>query len=240
MRSGLTGRGLMQSQEEWATRNEVLTNELSRLVIAHLHVTTSRAIDVGCQAGVPTDMFAERVPLAWHGIDPVIRGESRSPKGIRLLYGTADAIPFPDQYFDCVMLANVYEHIQPSRYDASLQEMWRVLAPEGIIVGQIPNPYFPIESHSRLPFMGWLPYKVQKIYWRLSPAPWEHDFYVVTARQLHRRANANGFETVILDNFNYPLDVIPRSVRWLGKALAGPMHHFPWAWQFVFRKRARE
>ena len=92
-----------------------------------------------------------------------------------------------------------------------------MLGPGGHVIGQIPNPYFPIESHSRLPFMGWLPMRAQKVYWRLSPAPWEHDFFVVTIRQLRAAAEKQGLETLYVRNFNYPPEVIPKALRtaWL-------------------------
>lgn len=236
--SGLAGRGLLQSPDEWATRNRVLTSTLTELIARHLREQTGRALDVGCQQGVPTDLLAERVGLRWWGIEPTLAAPARSPGGIALLPGAADRIPFPDEHFDCVLLANVFEHIHPPLYAASLDEIRRVLAAGGILVGQLPNPYFPIESHSRLPFMGWLPYQLQKRYWRLSPAPWEHDFYVVTIRELRRRAEQAGFDTVQVRNFNYPQEVIPRSVRWAARLLERPMRLLPWAWQFTFRKPA--
>jgi SAM-dependent methyltransferase len=131
------------------------------------------------------------------------------------------------------MLANVYEHVFPERRVASFEEIRRVLAPGGVVVGQIPNPYFPIESHSRLPFMGWLPVGLQHRYWRLSPSPWEHDFFVVTPKHLRRDATAGGLEPRLVRNFNYPPEVIPEGVRWAARALRRPMGVMPWAWQFV-------
>lgn len=234
---GLTGRGLMQSTEEWATRNEVLARTLSDHINRHLRINTGRALDVGCQTGRVTDRIAALTPLHWTGIEPSLAGEGRSPGGLPLQHGWSNAIPFPDEHFDCVLLANVYEHIDPQQYTASLIEMRRVLAPGGILVGQVPNPYSVIESHSRLPFMGWLPYRAQKAYWKLSPSPWPHDFYVVTARDITRRATPLGLAPITVENFVYPLEVIPQSVRWAAQLLHKPMLRFmPWAWQFVLKK----
>lgn len=233
--SSLQGKGLLMSEGEWTTRNETLASTLGQLVSEHVQRRTGRALDIGCQTGAITDLWAKGSQLEWYGIDPKIPSETTSPEGHRLLPGWANALPFPDAHFDCTMLANVYEHIPPTLYDASIEEMRRVLVPGGILVGQLPNPYFPIESHSRLPFMGWLPYRLQKAYWRFTPVPWEHDFFVVTIRDLRQRANRLGFETVLVQNFNYPLDVIPKSVRPVAHLLQVPMRYFPWSWQFVFR-----
>ena len=234
--NGLAGVGLLQSEVEWGKRNDVLSGTLSQLINDYVDKSAKFGLDVGCQAGDPIDMLVARTTLAWAGIDPKIESGILSRKGSHLHHGSADKIPFPDSSFDCVVLANVYEHILPSLYNTSLAEINRVLNDRGILVGQLPNPYFPIESHSRLPFMGWLPYRIQKLYWRLTPVPWEHDFFVVTISDLRKRAVNLGFQTILIRNFNYPAEVFPRSVLWAVKLMEPVMRVMPWAWQFVFRK----
>ena len=234
---GLTGRGMQQSREEWDLRNRILVETMAELVSDFLHDRRQgRAVDVGCQRGALTDEMARRTGLSWSGIDPAIKSPTKSEDGAPLVPGVADQLPFGDGSQDCMMLANVYEHILPDRRRASLAELHRVLSPGGIVVGQLPNPYFPIESHSRLPFMGWLPVPVQKVYWRLAPVPWEHDFYVVTVKDVKRNAASVGFEIPLVRNFNYPPEVIPGAVRWAARLLERPMRRFPWAWQFVLRR----
>jgi SAM-dependent methyltransferase len=235
----LAGTGVMQSQEEWDTRNRVLAQSMSDLInrfVAGPEGDDGRGIDVGCQKGALTDAMEAQTPFSWSGIDPTISEPRRSPAGLELLPGTADGLPYEDGAFRVALFANVYEHVLPERRHASLQEIRRVLAPGGFIVGQIPNPYFPIESHSRLPFMGWLPMRAQKAYWRLSPVPWEHDFFVVTMRQMRASAEQLGYRTVEVRNFNYPPEVIPQALRSAWRLLERPMQRMPWAWQFVFQR----
>jgi SAM-dependent methyltransferase len=238
--SEVAEHGLLQTPAEWARRNEALVQSLTRLVHANARVQKGRALDIGCMGGELTDMFASRTPFSWYGVDPGIKQRHASRQGVELLPGYAHQLPFPDKHFDCLIFANVYEHIDPDQRKPSLAEMNRVLVDGGTIVGQLPNPFFPIESHSRLPFMGWLPYHARRLYWRLSPAPWsfeEAHFFIVTVRHLQRTAEAAGFETVLIQDFNYPLEVIPRAVRW-GARFNERLRLMPWAWQFVFRKRA--
>jgi len=66
--------------------------------------------------------------------------------------------------------------------------------------------------------------------------PWEHDFFVVTIRDLQRTASRVGLETVLVRKFSYPLEVIPKAARWAAKLLERPLRHVPWAWQFVLRR----
>jgi SAM-dependent methyltransferase len=230
--------GLLQSEQEWDARNRVLSETLTTLVKENAPPGAQRALDLGCQTGVTTDRYASLTGLDWEGIDPVIAEPKESPDGHSLFPGSSDQLDFPDGRFDVVMLANVYEHIFPERRVASFHEMHRVLAPGGVVVGQIPNPYFPIESHSRLPFMGWLPIRAQKVYWKLSPVTWEHDFFVVTPRHLRRDAAAGGLEMAMVRKFNYPPEVIPARFRGVARALERPMRVMPWAWQFVLRQSA--
>ena len=189
-----------------------------------------------CWKAIPdatlTAIWAEETDLQWWGVDPSLSEPTTGPHGTELLPGTAHDLPFPDSHFDCVIFANVYEHVLPEHRTSSLAEIARVLAPGGVVVGQLPNPYFPIESHSRLPFMGWMPMRMQKVYWRLSPVDWSHDFFVVTIRDVERDARRAGLEVAYRTRFNYPPEVVPARVRWAAK----PMRVIPWAWQFVLRK----
>ena len=228
---------LLQSKGEWATRNQVLAETLAELIVKHVRQNTHRGLDIGCQWGAITDEMARRTSLTWYGVDPGLNEPRLSPNGAELFPGWAHQLPFPDSHFDCVVLANVYEHISPDQRSASLAEINRVLTEGGLLIGQLPNPYFPIESHSRLPFMGWLPYRMQLWYWRLAPVEWKHDFYVVTIKDIRKRAENLRFMTVDIRNFNYPVDVIPSSIRWLARLAKWPMQIFPWAWQFVFEKK---
>lgn len=234
----LSGDGLMQSKAEWNLRNEVLSQTLCDLVDRFRPVNATSGLDVGAQDGSLTDRYAELTKLEWTGIDPAFESEQRSPAGAILLPGTASELPFADATFGVVMLANVYEHIMPEQRVSSMVEMRRVLGPRGVIVGQIPNPYFVIENHSRLPFMGYLPTSLQRHYWRLSRVPWEADFFVVTPRHLTRDATAAGFSVSLVRRFNYPLEVIPGRVRSAARVVVPLTRRFmPWAWQFVLLAR---
>jgi SAM-dependent methyltransferase len=233
--SSSSGKALLQSEEEWDVRNRVLSETLTELIRTEAPEEPRRALDIGCQNGWTTDRYASLTELDWVGIDPALDEPQRSPNGIALHPGSSDKLDFPDDSFGVAMLANVYEHIFPERRVASFEEMRRVLTADGVVVGQIPNPYFPIESHSRLPFMGWLPVRAQHVYWKLSPAPWEHDFYVVTTKHLRRDAAAGGMRLSFVRKFNYPPEVIPKKLRPVARLLERPMRIYPWAWQFVLR-----
>ena len=229
---------LLQSDEEWTARCEILGRQLALMVDKYAPADATRGIEIGCQRGALTDQmgYLTRVPR-WTGIDPSLPGKLVTEHGCELYPAFASKLDFPDCTFDVALFANVFEHIPPHDRDASLQEMFRVLKPGGAVVGQIPNPYFLIESHSRLPFMGWLPTKWQHRYWKLAPVTWDHDFYVVTMKHLRPVAQRAGFDVVHVDSFNYPPEAIPQKVRWAARVMERrPMSYLPWSWQFVLRR----
>lgn len=227
---------LLQSADEWAARNRVMAGALGSLIVRHALPCTQRGIDIGCQTGFLVDALNRMTPFAFSGVDPRFEEPTSSEGGSELLHGWAHDLPFPNAHFDCAVLANVYEHIDPKLRTASLREISRVLVPGGLIVGQMPNPFFPIESHSRLPFMGWLPTPLKKVYWRLAPVDWPLDFYTVTVKDLQRRASRVNLEPLNVRNFNYPPEAIPRRMRSIARTMERPMRVIPWAWQFVLRK----
>ena len=230
---------LLQSEEEWAARNAILSRQMADLINQYSAQGATDGIEVGCQHGALTEQMKRltHVPT-WTGIDPVLKEETVTDNGCTLHPARASGLHFRDGTFDVALFANVFEHIPPGERDVSLREIYRVLKPGGVVVGQLPNPYFPIESHSRLPFMGWLPTKWQHRYWKLAPVSWEHDFYVVTMKHLKQTAQRVGFDVVHVGNFNYPPEAIPRSVRWAACLLERPMRYVPWSWQFVFVRPA--
>lgn len=236
----LAGTGLLQSPAEWAARDRVLARGLAGLLRDNLPGPGGCGVDVGCQRGGLIDQITEETGLSWVGIDPILEENSFTRKGAPIGPGRADSIPYPNAYFDAAVLANVFEHIPPDARQRSLDEIYRVLRPGGVLAGQIPNPYFPIESHSRLPFMGFLPISLQRRYWRISPVPWEHDFFVVTMRHLRRHAVASGFRVAHSNPFNYPPEAIPRRVRPIARMAAPLMRVYPWAWRFVLIKPDRD
>ena len=78
--------------------------------------------------------------------------------GIRYVQGDACELPFADSEFDIVFSNAVIEHVGD-------RERQRQLVSEAVRVGRrifitTPNRRFPIEVHTRLPFVHWLPDRI--------------------------------------------------------------------------------
>lgn len=230
---------MLQSQSEWNRRNNYMSATLAELVKHYVKPETNRGLDIGCAEGAVADFLRKETGLEMWGVDPRQQSKQISAGGAELLPGLAHQLPFADSYFDCAILANVYEHIPPTLRDASLEEIRRVLVKGGKLIGQLPNPRFPIEQHSRLPLMGFLPRVVQLKYWQIAPVSWKpsaRSWFPVTISDLTRKVECSGFETVIIKNFGYPPEALPSSFQRIARLLSTVIRAFPFAWQFVFQK----
>lgn len=110
-------------------------------VAALVPPTTTRILDVGCGAGVLGAKLRARQPCAVTGIerDPVAAGAARNvlDRVVDLDLDLAMPLPFATGAFDCVVCADVLEHLRdPARL---LAEFGRVVEPGGILVASIPN-----------------------------------------------------------------------------------------------------
>jgi len=101
---------------------------------------------------------------------------------IRYVRGDACALPFEDGEFDIVYSNAVIEHVGD-------RERQRLLVSEAIRVGRrafitTPNRRFPVEVHTRLPFVHWLPDTVSHPVYRALGRELATDVRLLTPRCL--------------------------------------------------------
>ncbi len=64
-------------------------------------------------------------------------------------------LPYEESAFDLVFSMHVLEHTKdPQKY---LHEIFRVLKPQGVLFLELPNRYYKIEQHSRIPYIHFPP-----------------------------------------------------------------------------------
>ncbi|MBC7235685.1 MAG: class I SAM-dependent methyltransferase [Chloroflexi bacterium] len=115
-------------------------------------------LDVGCSAGLITERLAQRFRLTV-GVEldaNALAGRERSDAiGLYFICGDGERLPLQDHSVDVVICAQVYEHVGDTR--RLFAEIDRVLAPGGVCFFSGPNKWFPIEMHTGLPLLHWLP-----------------------------------------------------------------------------------
>lgn len=150
---------------------------LDKLTERHL-ISGKLWLDCGCAQGGYSISLAERGARTVTGIDieldrligALSREEVRSKK-TSFCQSLAERIPFPDSTFDGVLINEVLEHVI-NELD-TLEEIYRVLRPGGVIALISPNRWFPFEGHGatiykniKLPFpapiLPWLPKAIAK------------------------------------------------------------------------------
>ena len=100
----------------------------------------SRVLEVGCGAGATTrSMIGARPDLVIHGCDlsrTAIRTAQAFSGGIPYVVASATALPYQDASFHAVVFYDVLEHIPDA--DRSLEEIFRVLRPGGLLAATVP------------------------------------------------------------------------------------------------------
>ena len=111
-------------------------------------------LDVGCGKGLLFENVAnsdESKLLV--GVDLIKNHKGKYHR----VAADATNLPFKNSAFSLITAFSLIEHIPKIQRDQFYKEMKRVIKKEGIFVIQFPNRYFIIESHTYLPFFGFLP-----------------------------------------------------------------------------------
>jgi ubiquinone/menaquinone biosynthesis C-methylase UbiE len=172
-----------------------------------------RLLDIGCGDGAYTirladgfnrvdaiDIQADRLAL----FTEQIKGSAAADR-ITVSEMSATQLDYPDRTFDLVTSIEVLEHIE--ELDQALEEIQRVLKPDGRFAFTTPNRWFPFETHgfiyrgrryppARAPFLTW----VGPLHRRLA------DARTFTAAELRQRLATAGFRTCSVDYIMPPFD----------------------------------
>lgn len=100
-----------------------------------------KALNIGVGNGALERMAVRKGVDIW-SLDPNDRAIERLRKDLRLgekaQIGFCQAMPFPDEYFDVVVMSEVLEHLDEEVFEATLAEVKRVLRPGGRFIGTVP------------------------------------------------------------------------------------------------------
>ena len=124
--------------------------------------TNTCSIDIGCGTGNLTTQISEEFNLKTIGIDLDKRFISNNK--VDFLNASACLLPVKPKSLVCVFAFSLIEHINKNIRQIFLNEVKRALVDDGTLVIQIPNRYFPIEQHSFLPFVGYLPSNLHRLF----------------------------------------------------------------------------
>lgn len=134
-----------------------------------------RVLDLGC-ANLGLRAFEPQLDIT--GVDRVPRPAYPGPL---IVADVTEPLPFADDEFDLAYSSSVIEHLPPETRAGFAREVRRVA--RGYFV-QTPAYGFPIEPHSLLPVVHWLPRSVQERTWRFGVSEEMEEVHLLRRREL--------------------------------------------------------
>lgn len=109
--------------------------------LIHLECRKGKILDIGCGSFpffLKSIKFNEK-----HGIDGAIITELFKDESIYLKQINVEEqkIPYPDNYFEVVIMLAVFEHINPENLPFVLKDILRVLKKDGVFILTTPTPW---------------------------------------------------------------------------------------------------
>lgn len=171
-------------------RMRILFTRISFLVTLFKKNKRMTILDDGCGKG---ELGSALSKLGFTiGIDPASRRvpEWKNTVKTTFLSAAGEALPLRDESIDVIISQQVIEHVED--VDQYLNEAYRVLKKGGILVISFPNKVFPIEGHSKLPFITYLP---QSLFQKIMNAFAKRDYRVnrFTYKSIFKTIKSLGF-----------------------------------------------
>lgn len=177
-----------------------------------------RILDVGCGLGAYTRKL-RTISDDVYGVDIDPDKVAQAQKDLPHIYqAPAEELPFPDGYFDAILLHEVLEHVRDDRQ--ALREACRVAKAGGRVIVFVPNRWYPFETHGiydwrgryhfgNIPLVNYLPLSLRNRF-----CPHARTYTVRTLRDL-----LNGLPCrVIVHTQIYPgYDKIAGRLPWLAR-----------------------
>lgn len=144
-----------------------------------------RLLEVGTGSGGIAHYFGTHPTLQCE-VDAVDVHDSRLIfDGYRYSQVTGTQLPFADESFDVVLSNHVIEHVgDETAQRTHLEELKRVLRPDGVGYLAVPNRWMLVEPHYRLAFLSWLPHAWRTPYLRATKKGEVYDCEPLQMRQL--------------------------------------------------------
>jgi len=162
-----------------------------------------RFLDIGASSGYMVQAASEAGVQA-EGIEPSASGVAAArERGITLMLGTAENLPYADNTFDIVHSHHVFEHVADPMKAA--QEAYRVLKPGGLVLIEVPNQFGNIRF--------WRDVLFNRVHQRKRDIRSIHHLSFFSRKAMHKLLSQAGFSSIhILSKYTLTprgLQVIP-------------------------------
>jgi len=134
---------------------------------------------------------------------------SKQRLGAMFVRSSAEHLAVKENIAKIAICYNIWEHVQ-NRMEL-LRQVSRVLCQDGLLLLVVPNRFWVIETHYRLPLLSWLPRSLANAYLRVTRRGTEYDVSCPSWWELKESLECGGFgvnnlNLFIIRNFNvlYP------------------------------------
>ncbi|WP_418285018.1 class I SAM-dependent methyltransferase [Halorubrum sp. DTA46] len=165
-----------------------------------------RCLMIGAGSGHNTEIFGEGYEEV-HALDI---GPQDYPNIVdHSLIADGTQLPYEDDSFELCAAISVVEHVlPPANRDRLVNEMVRCTKPGGTVFLQVPNGQFPLELHTGLPFIHWLPGGKQLAIRRGHTTL--KQVHIPSRSQLEKWVRDAGAEIITSKGITYPKEAIPK------------------------------
>ena len=139
-------------------------------------------LDIGCREGTVLNSISDHFEHSF-GIDLDVPFLHTAQTAYRWV-ADGMCLPLPDETFDVILCAQVYEHVQ--NVGDLFTEIYRTLKPGGIVFFSGPNRRWLMEEHYQLPLLSWLPKNLAHRYLRATRGIAKYEINPHTSNQLRR------------------------------------------------------
>jgi ubiquinone/menaquinone biosynthesis C-methylase UbiE len=196
--------------------------KIARLVERARPLGGARVLDIGAGSGhIASNLGALVGDGDVWAVD--VNDQRRTTDGYSFKRVSGTALPFDADSFDVVLSNHVIEHVgERSAQLDHLQEIKRVLAPDGVCYLAVPSRWVLVEPHFRLPLLSWVPQRLRDPYVRAARRGSHYDCNLPTRGQVARLFSEAGFEheevTIPAMRVLSELEALSRPVRLLCSA----------------------
>lgn len=126
---------------------------------SHIDLSRSVVLDVGTGSGQMASCWSERCKKLY-SVD--VCDQRVTSEGFDFYLIKDEILPFEDGEFDVVISNQVLEHVWDQ--ERHIEEIARVLKPNGVAYLSTPNRFCLMEPHYRLPLLAWFGDRFAKLY----------------------------------------------------------------------------
>jgi len=183
---------------------------LFKIISEYIPLKGGILLDLGCGMANISIYFSKNYPhvvgldIMANVLEKARQNINSQKKVVNLVNGDALKLPFKDGTFDMVVTYDMYEHVK--KQEDLLKEICRVIKPKGFLVLTTGNRLFPLDRHTMLWFIDYLPKKIANSYVRLMRREHSYEVFQPTYWSLKKKI-AKHFRLIMLDG-NSALDIM--------------------------------